>query len=132
VVLPRDGRWRVWIGGGVTGRLTITVDGRQIATTDNRVNRAREYESVATVPLGAGRHRVSIRYDEELLGDSSKDHVFGPLAFTQAGAPAEPIYLSARDVDLLCGHRLDWIEAIPTASRPADDGNRASRQLGST
>ena len=54
------------------------------------------------------------------------------LAFTQAGPPAEPIYLSARDVDLLCGHRLDWIEAIPTASRPADDGNRASRQLGST
>jgi hypothetical protein len=132
VVLPRNGRWRVWMGGGVAGRLTITVDGRQIATTDNRVNRAREYESVATVPLAAGRHRVSIRYDEELLADSGKDHVFGPVAFTEAGPPAEPIYLSARDVDLLCGHRLDWIEAVPAASRPADEGNRASRQLGST
>jgi hypothetical protein len=120
VVLPREGRWRVWIGGGVAGRLSIAVDGRQIATADNRVNRPREYERLATVPLAAGRHQVAIRYDEELLAHSGANDLLGPLAFTAAGPSAKPIYLAARDVDILCGHRLDWIEAIPDASRPAE------------
>jgi hypothetical protein len=119
VVLPRGGRWTVWMGGGVAGRLGVAVDGREIATSDHRVNRAREYERLAAMPLAAGRHRVAIRYEEELLADS-RASIFGPLAFTQAGPPAEPIYLSARDVDVLCGHRLDWIEAIPDPSRPAE------------
>jgi hypothetical protein len=132
VVLPRAGRWTVWIGGGVAGRLSVAVDGRLIGTADHRVNRAREYESVATVPLAARRHRVAIRYDEELLADSGASDIFGPLAFTAAGPPAEPIYLAARDVDLLCGHRLDWIEAIPRASRPGGDRNRVARLVGPT
>ena len=84
---------------GVTGRLNIVVDDRQVATTDHRVDRAREYEPVDTVPLAAGRHRVSIRYDEELLADVQRGvdaanenlaHVEGVKRFKILPVPWDP------------------------------------------
>jgi hypothetical protein len=132
VVLPRGGPWTVWIGGGVAGRLSVSVDGRPIGAIDQRVNRAREYERVATAPLAAGRHRVAIRYEEELLAGSSENDIFGPLAFTPAAPPARPVYLPARDVGSLCGRRLDWIEVVPGASRLAGQRDRSGGPVGPT
>ena len=132
VELPRGGRWTVWVGGGVAGRLRVAVDGHVLDTVDRRVNRAREYERVRTAALAAGRHRVTIRYDEELLAGSSKSGLFGPLAFRPAGPPAGPVYLPARHVGSLCGRRLDWIEAVPGASRLAGQRHRSAGLVGPT
>jgi hypothetical protein len=111
--LPHGGRWQVWIGGAVLGQLSLTIDDRRVAAIRHRLNRAREYEPVATVTLDAGRHRLVLDYDERLLAGINDRYVMGPVALTPVGRPQKPTLLPAREIGSLCGQRLDWIEAVP-------------------
>ena len=36
--LPHGGRWRVWVGGAVLGRLHVFVDGKEVASLRHRLN----------------------------------------------------------------------------------------------
>ena len=112
VDLPHGGRWQVWIGGGVPGEVTLAADGRRLRTMNHRLNRVGDYEPAATTELAAGRHRLTVHYEERLVSGRSDNQTLGPLALTPVGPPAKPVYLAARDADSLCGRRLDWVEAV--------------------
>lgn len=110
--LPNGGRWQVWVGGAVLGRLSVRIDDRPVATLRHRLNRPREYEPVGRVSLDTGRHRLTFDYEERLLDGINDRYVMGPVALTRVGSPPEPTVLPAREVDSLCGEHLDWIEAV--------------------
>ncbi len=111
--LPHDGRWRVWVGGAVLGRLHVFVDGSEVASIRHRMNRPGEYEPVATADLARGRHRLTFDFDERLL-DGMNDHFpMGPLALSEARPTAAPSRISPSGIRSLCGKRLDWVEAVP-------------------
>lgn len=112
VELPHGGRWQLWVGGGVPGDVSVAVDGRSLGTMSHRVNRPVDFEPAGTMELAAGRHRLTLDYEERLVAGKSGTHALGPLALTPAGPAAEPVYLPARDADSLCGRRLDWVEAV--------------------
>jgi hypothetical protein len=131
VRLPHRGHWRVWVGGAVPGRLTVSLDDRVVGTLRDRLNRPAEYEPIATTTLGAGRHRFALRYEEDLVAGRSHTLPLGPLALSPAGRPARPLHLAPRDVDSLCGRRLDWVEALQGRTRSGEpDGRRLSRRPG--
>jgi hypothetical protein len=111
--LPHGGRWRVWVGGAVLGRLTLTIDDSRAASIRHRMNRPREYEPVATVTLAPGRHRLVFDFDELLLDGINDRNFMGPVALTPVVPAVEPTLLPSRRVRSLCGERLDWIEAVP-------------------
>ena len=111
--VPRGGRWQVWVGGAVLGRLALTIDGRQAATIRHRVNRAGEYEPVARLAMAPGRHRLVFHFDERLLDGRNDRYLIGPVALTPVESPAKPAFVTARNIESLCGERLDWIEAVP-------------------
>jgi len=113
--LPHGGRWQMWVGGAVFGRLALTIDGRQVATMRHRLNRANEYEPVARLTMAPGRHRLVFHYDERLLAGANDRYLMGPVALTPVGPPAKPAFVTARNIESLCGERLDWVEAVPRA-----------------
>ena len=111
--LPHGGRWQLWVGGAVLGHLSLTIDGRRVATMRHRMNHRGDYEPLAVVALSSGRHRLGFDYTERLVDGINDRFLMGPVALSPAGPPVEPAVLPAGDVDSLCGERLDWVEAIP-------------------
>jgi hypothetical protein len=109
--LPRAGRWHVWAGGAVLGRLRLAIDGRTVASIRHRMNRPREYEPVATATLPAGRHELTFDFGERLLDGIDDHYVMGPVALSEASRVAAPRRISPSGVRSLCGKRLDWVEA---------------------
>jgi hypothetical protein len=111
--LPHGGRWGVWVGGAVLGRLHVSIDGREVASIRHRMNRPGEYEPLATADLAGGRHRLTFDFDERLL-DGINDHfLMGPVAVSEARPAPAPSRISPSRVRSLCGMRLDWVEAVP-------------------
>jgi hypothetical protein len=83
---PANGRYEVWVGGSVRGRLTTFVDGRRVGQVRHQLNHAGHYTSVGTVELAAGIHTLE-RHDHRSHfspGEGGEAWVTGPLVVTPA------------------------------------------------
>jgi hypothetical protein len=111
--LRHGGDWQLWVGGAVLGHADVSIDDEQVASMRHRMNRPGEYEPVGRARLTAGRHRLTFDYDERLLDGINDRYLMGPVALSPVGRPGDPVLVPAREIDSLCGERLDWVEALP-------------------
>ncbi len=63
----------------------MSLDDRIVGTLRDRLNRPGGYEPITTTTLGAGRHRLSLHYEERLLAGRSHTLPLGPLASARPG-----------------------------------------------
>jgi hypothetical protein len=116
VELPDPGRWTVWLGGSIRGRIEAFADGRPVGSVRHFLNNDGLYMELGAATLDAGRHRIELHYHGTDLHPGSGGTVppIGPLIL-QASDPAEEQVklVPASRATELCGKRLDWVESLP-------------------
>jgi hypothetical protein len=113
VSITAPGKYDIWIGGAFRRELDVLVDGKRVGSPRDELSHSGEYVPIGGTTLGAGFHRITIRYGNADLHPGSGDPPFylGPLVLSQP--PRETIkYVDPRDATSLCGHSYDWIEAL--------------------
>ena len=116
--LSRRGRFTAWLGGSVRGRMTLSIDDREVASVRHVLNYAGTYAQLGRVTLDAGLHEVTLRYDAGGLhpgagGQQVNPFPFGPLVLARQTAALGVTVVRPSAARTLCGQRLDWIEVLP-------------------
>lgn len=114
--VPRDGVYRVWVGGSTRGRTTVRVDGRESGSIRGRLNNLGAMMRFGQLRLSAGTHRIELTYADGGLypgqrGQASQPLVLGPLVLSDERDELTPFSVPAARAEELCGRHLDWIEA---------------------
>jgi hypothetical protein len=115
IQLPSAGRWRVWLGGSVRGRVDLSIDGREVGSARHRINYG-YYIDLGQFDLTGDSHLVEFHFHGSDLhpGSAGQAMPVGPLVFSSSGSADETVsYLPASRAGELCGRRLDWVEAVP-------------------
>jgi hypothetical protein len=115
-LLARPGRYAVWVGGSIRGRLSVYVNRTLVGTVERHLQNAGQWLELGTVAIPGGPQRVSLRVSLPKLAPGTGGGVFplGPLVLQRVGSnrllePAVP--------QALCGRNLDWIEALVRSVR---------------
>jgi len=113
-VLPRPGRYSIWVGGSTRERIATVVDGRIVATADPQLDNDGQYVELAQVVLSAGRHSLALRRERAWWrpGEDAPDYGTGPLAISATDPRRQLVVLPRSRASELCGRSLDWVEAL--------------------
>jgi hypothetical protein len=113
ISLPAGGRYTVWLGGSFARTVTISIDGRRVGSLRNMLTETGQWTSFGSLRLRAGRHTVTLRYGGSELtpGSGAGPFALGPLAFS-LNQPEQLVSVAATNARSLCGHTLDWVEAV--------------------
>jgi hypothetical protein len=111
--VPRADRYGLWLGGSFRDRVRLYVDGRLVADARDRLTPS-GYEPLGQVVLGAGGHRLVLRYSGADLypGSGGSQFALGPLILSRGPEGVPVRYVPSADAGTLCGRDLDWIEAL--------------------
>jgi hypothetical protein len=114
VSLPEAGDYTAWLGGDWFGLASISVDGRTVGSRREELDWPGLYTDLGSMPLSAGEHQVTIRYETGGWhpGSGATPYSFGPAALSQKDARETVVTISPEQARSLCGRRLDWIEAV--------------------
>jgi hypothetical protein len=110
------GEMEFWLGGSVRGRVEVSVDGEEVGSRENSLDRANHYTPIGTATLSPGPHEIEIRYEEGGSAPGSGEPPFpvGPLLIAPGtAAEAQLGYVDPGEASSLCGRPLDWVEALP-------------------
>jgi hypothetical protein len=111
--VPTNGDYRMAIGGLLFGPVTVSVDGKVVATQGPSLNWDSYGTPMPPVNLSAGSHTLEVSYSPGFgPGQGQSPVTFGPVQLSQQGPEAPVEYLPASNALVLCGQRLDWIEAV--------------------
>jgi hypothetical protein len=116
--VPRSGRWDIWLRGEVMPAVTVSVDGRKLATISDQLAGNQfnpDTLNPIEVMLPHGRHRLSFRASGSILapGDGGTARLGRVFLTPTRDARAEfLVTVPADHWRSLCGRRLDWIEAV--------------------
>ena len=119
VSVPASGRYGFWIGGSFRPEITLSVDGRKLASAQDRLSHTGVDTPLGQRELAAGSHTLSLRYGGASLRPGSAGTPFGlgPLLLGRSTAESSQVtYLEPALASSLCGKRLDWIEAVSGSS----------------
>jgi hypothetical protein len=115
VSVPESGRYGVWLGGSITGSVSIAVDGRALGSAHGRLNWSGQYEPFDDLSLSAGAHEVTLTYRRGGLrpgANAVAPSPLGPLVLARETA-ARPVELvEPENARSLCGRTLDWVETV--------------------
>jgi hypothetical protein len=115
--LAAGGEYDVWLGGAVRGRVEVEVDGRPVGDARHRLSYGTGYLELGSVALGAGPHRIGLRYEAGGLhpgsgGQGTRGFAMGPLVLAASAEESTVEYVPLSEASTLCGRRLDWVEAV--------------------
>ncbi len=118
VTLPAAGRWDVWVQGEIMPTVTLSVDGRRIASIAGQLDgNSLVPNTVPPIPvdLSAGRHTLTLmRPGFSLTPGDGGEAVLDAIFLTPAGAHAQsPLRVAApADWQSLCGRAYQWVELV--------------------
>lgn len=108
------GEYQLWVGGVVFGGLTLSLDGKEVASERAAVENTGALEPLNTVSLAPGRHHLRLDYSGADLypGSAVDPYKVGPLelAAPESGDPGT-VTVRPNRYRRLCGRRWDWVEA---------------------
>jgi hypothetical protein len=116
--LPRAGAWDVWLQGELMPSVTVSVDGRRLASVDGQLEGNPHNPDTMPplrVSLPAGTHRLTVtRGGSNLAPGDGGTAILHEIVVTPAGDDVDTLHVTPPSRWRgLCGRRLDWIEAIP-------------------
>ncbi|MEA2169325.1 MAG: hypothetical protein QOF76_2625 [Solirubrobacteraceae bacterium] len=116
--VAKAGRYRLWVGGQVLGKLDVQVDGKDVGSYRHELDAAAGYMRFAALDLTAGDHAVTLRYDRGPIwragrGAADAQAPLGPVALSQEVTETvqrAPVADAAKFCD---ARTYDWFEALP-------------------
>ncbi len=110
--LDRGGRYRLWVGGSTRGTLSASVDGVRVGSVTSQLQHAGQWLDLGAVDLAAGPHDVALEVSLPTTSSGAGGGGFplGPLALEPLDGARRLI--ETTEANLLCGRRLDWVEAL--------------------
>ncbi len=115
LTIPRTATYSAWIGGSFGRGVSLSVDGRPLATVRDELSFPDQYGLFGQVTLAAGPHEFILRYPGGSLrpGTAQVALPLGPLVLrVDAAQPSALISVAPAQASSLCGRRLQWIEAV--------------------
>ncbi len=114
VAVPAKGDYGFWIGGGLRGELTVSADGRHVATIHGQLNNIEQLLPLGDLHMSRGKSAVALDYRTggARPGSSGAPFSLGPLVLAPQKQDHSVVQVRADKARELCGKRLDWIEAI--------------------
>jgi hypothetical protein len=114
VRIARAGRYAVWLGGSISGPVTVAVNGTSIGTARYEVQEDGQYVPFDSVGLQAGRYELSVSYDggDWRPGSGGPPATVGPLVLEPLEPEHPPFTIPLTAARSLCGRELDWVEAL--------------------
>jgi hypothetical protein len=116
--LPHAGKWDVWLEGQIMPTVSLSVDGRHLASIGGQLGgNSVVLNPMTPVPasLSAGRHRLTLSRGGFTLapGEGGSAYLYG-LYLAPAGTAAQQSLRSvpAAGWRSLCGRSYEWIEAV--------------------
>ncbi len=116
VSIPEAGRWRVWIGGSIRGRLVLRIDGVEVGSARHLLNNSGLFTDLGEAGLDAGEHSLELAYSGADLhpGSGGTPGPLGPIILSRDEAATAPVArIALSDAAELCGRNLDWYEVLP-------------------
>jgi hypothetical protein len=116
--LPRDGRYRVWLGGSIGRPVDVSFNGRLAGSVSYQEDYPGQFEHLADLWMARGVHRAEIARHGGSLHPGSGDggpQSIGPLIIEKMSTSDDRVrYTTADRAVALCrGSRpLDWLEII--------------------
>jgi hypothetical protein len=103
------------VGGSFRGRLTVSVDGQLVGSDRHEIDEDGGYVDMGHRVLRAGPHVVTLDYGGPDLhpGSAGPPLALGPVVLGDQTADRPVAVVRTADARTLCGHRLDWVEALP-------------------
>ncbi len=117
--IPFAGRWRLWLRGELMPAVTISLDGRALASVAGQLSGNSLVPNVVppiAVELSAGRHLVAVRRGGVTLAPGGGGAaVLDGVSFTPASAAPRLYTRAQREWRELCGRRYAWVELLGAA-----------------
>ncbi len=118
--LPTSGTWDLWVQGQIMPAVTLSVDGRRIASIAGQLDGNSLVPDTVppfAVSLAAGRHRVSLTRASagfSLSPGAGGEAVLDSVFLTPAASDPQGPLREARAAawQRLCGHAYQWVELI--------------------
>jgi hypothetical protein len=116
IAVPSSGRYTLWLGGSIRGRLAVHLNGARIGSVSRRLQNAGQWLELGTGAIPAGTQRVTISVSLPSLrpGTGGGGFPLGPLLLQPAGSSR---FLEPSRSRALCGRNLDWVEALGQPAR---------------
>ena len=117
VRIARSGRYRVWVEGSFSRRITVRVDGRLVGHTPRVLNTPGAYAPIGTLRLRRGLRGVQVLQGGGDLRPgnggyrSSLRHI-GPILFQPIEDDRSVRMIDADEWRRLVGVRSDWLEIV--------------------
>lgn len=114
VIVPEDGRYRVWVGGSARGEVSVSVGGQEAGSARGLLNNNAQFISLDELDLESGQLPVSLTYERGgALRPATGGYPFGigPVVLEPVTEPTL-IRVAPQNAQRLCGRNLDWIEAV--------------------
>ncbi len=115
VEVPTDGRYGFYLQGSVRNRLHLLLDGVEIGSVAQQLNESRQFLFFGAELLGAGIHEIELVIDGQSLapGSGGPPEPIGPLVLGPvANEDPRVRTVPSSEAQMLCGKRLDWVEAL--------------------
>jgi hypothetical protein len=114
VKIPRAGRYAVWLGGSISGPVTVALNGTAVGTARYEIQEDAQYVPFGSVGLEAGRYKLSISYNggDWRPGSGGPPATVGPLVLAREEPEHPPFAVPLGSARTLCGRTLDWVEAL--------------------
>lgn len=113
-IFPEGGRYRIWLGGSVQGKLEVLVDGIRVGQVRHELTHGEEYVDLGEVDIPAGKRAITLRYGGPDIhpGSAAESYGAGPLVMQRIPAVPRLDVASRTGVDRLCGREYDWLEVV--------------------
>lgn len=116
--LPHVGTWDVWLKGQIMPTVSLSVDGRRLASIGGQLGGNSVVLNPMTpvpVSLSAGRHRLTLSRGGFTLapGEGGSAYLYGLYLAPAGTAARQPLRsVSASHWRSLCGRSYAWVEAV--------------------
>jgi hypothetical protein len=117
VTAPRPGRYAVWLGGSISGPVTVAVDGTSVGTARYEIQEDGQYVPFGSLGLEKSppaRYEITITYNggDWRPGSGGPPAVVGPLVLQPQTPERAPFTVPLSAAHSLCSQTLDWVEAL--------------------
>jgi hypothetical protein len=120
VRIPRAGRYAVWLGGSMSGPVTVAVDGMSVGTARYEIQEDAQYVPFGSIGLRKSPSALPARYEITISynggdwrpGSGGPPATVGPLVLQPQTPEPQPFAVPLAAARSLCGRTLDWVEAL--------------------